>query len=124
MFSTCSIACTCSGRICWARFEAVRATPDLLPIGEGRIAVVLLSRNFCILPATLAVLHTAPLLLWCRPLRRPVSLAISAVVRIYWTSGRDCWCYKIWTINEAQMTTAQGFSLGPMVLVRLPLLPM
>merc|ERR1712045_397661 len=95
MLSAGSIACACSGCISWARLHAMRATPALLalgpalhPIGEGRIAVVLCSRNFCILSATPAMLRTAPLLLLGRPLCLPISLPIGAIERIYRTSGR------------------------------------
>merc|ERR1719433_2664229 len=70
VLSTRSIACTCSSCISRAGLDAMRATPALLALGpslhpvcEGRIAVVLRSRNFTILPTTLAVLYAAPLLL-------------------------------------------------------------
>jgi len=65
-----SIACSCGGGIARATFVAIRATPRLLalrpalhPIGEGSIAIILGSSNFFIMPASLAMLLTAPLLL-------------------------------------------------------------
>merc|ERR1712061_802605 len=89
MLSACSIARSCSGGVVWATFVAIRATPTLLalrpalhPIGEGSIAIILGSRNFGILPASLAMLLTAPLLLLGRPPRLPVKRAISTVERI------------------------------------------
>merc|ERR1712039_317058 len=70
MLSARSIALSCSGSIVWATFVAIRATPLLLalrpaldPIGEGSIAIVLSSSNFSIMPASLAMLLAAPLLL-------------------------------------------------------------
>jgi len=126
--STRSIACTCSGCISWARFDAMRATPALLalgpalhPIGEGRIAIVLCSRNFRILPTTLAVLYAAPLLLLGRPLRRPITLPISTIERIYWTCWRGSW-FRAWARNEALRTTTHGLVHRPMVLVCIPVI--
>jgi len=134
VFSSGSIAQPCISRICWATFDAMRATPCLLalgpaldPIGEGRVAIVLCSRNFPILPTTLAMLIAAPLFLPGRPLRRPVRRPISAIERIDWTSGgtwhdgrssfiRDC------TRNDTPRTTTCSLLLRPMVLVFIPVL--
>jgi len=92
-YCTPAIACTCSNRISWATFDATRATPALFalgpalhPIRESRIAVVLCSRNFRILPTTLAMVLTAPSLLRGRPLSLPITKPISAVERIYHAS--------------------------------------
>jgi len=127
VLSTGSVASTCCRSICWTTLDAMRATPALLafgpalhPVCEGRIAVVLCSRNFCILPTTLAMLYAAPLLLLGRPLRRPISLSISAIERIYRTSDRlGSWLRK-WARNEAPRTTTHGLVLRPMVLVCIP----
>ena len=117
VLSTSSIACTCSGCISGARFDAMRATPALLalgpafhPIGESRIAIVLCSRNFCILPTTLSMLNATPLLLLGRPLRGPISLPISAIERIYRTSDRRRRCLLLaWAmLDVALRTTTHG----------------
>jgi len=128
ILSPSSIACACSGCICWAALHAMRATPALLalgpglhPIGEGRIAVILRSWNFSILPTTLAMMRTAPLLFLCRPFRWPISLPVGAIERIYSTSDHWDWRpWRGWTLNEAPRTTAHDLVLRPMELVRFP----
>merc|ERR1712113_315416 len=86
ILSACSIARSCSSGIARATFVAIRAAPRLLalgpalhPIGEGSIAVILGSSNFFIMPASLAMLLTAPLLLLGCPPRLPIERAISAI---------------------------------------------
>jgi len=106
----------------------MRATPALLALGPGlhpvcksRIAVVLRSRNFRILPTTLAVLFAAPALFLGRPLSWPVSLPISAIERIHRTS--DDGSGERWrrrggrARNESPRTTTHNLILRPVVLV-------
>jgi len=129
MLSTGSIAASCSSRICWASFVAKRTTPGLLalgpalhPIGERCIAIVLGSRHFCILPTSLAMLITAPLLLLGRPPCLPIEEAIRAIERVNRTlrsgrsrTGRRIRMRTAW--NEASRTTTRDLIRGPVVLV-------
>jgi len=133
VFSTGSIAASCSSRITWATFVAKRTTPGLLalgpalhPIGETCIAIVLGSLHFCILPTSLAMLGTAPLLLLDRPPCRPIEDAIRAIERVNRTlrrgrtgrrNARNERSGRRTAWHDALRTTTRYLFRGPVVLV-------